>query len=470
MPTVEFSVETKRQVSNAIDDALCYSKPLVGDETEIALRKIIRMSLRLKDLGGREEPVSEWFERDLRGPHVSLDSVVRIVEKVCCHDASFQAAGELIYVLSFHSKDHDNRSRFMFKVYGGQEVQNPSQAMVRGGFGGGGAGLAFPGADMRAQEASLAERTMQSVLQYVDGKENRVEQKEGRIDAKLMRIIDMFEKREEHWADIVQKFTDRETAVREIEIAARGLEYEQKKKEKADEESEAFKKRIVEGIFAGFEKHGPKLLVMGLSMLQRRGGEALPPEFNEWYQEQKRAAKKPKPKTTAASPSNGTNGANGVNAAKPEGEPTSPETESEAKTEAAPSQAEEAKTEEAEFEEDGDDDEPSELDKLRLSVALQTASFFALVRARGKWNVIREALEPGPLQLWDAIADATSSEDAASDQGIALVARMALMFGAMIQSDPGVGIVIHGTLDDFCKVAAVNLVKMLEEYHQAGGT
>src|SRR5271155_2446157 len=164
MATLEFSVETKRQVSNSIDDALCYSKPLVGDETEIALRKIIRMSLRLKD-GMREEPVGEWFERDLRGPHVSRDSVVRIVEKVCCHDASFQSAGDLIYVLSFHSKDHDNRSRFMFKVYGGQETQS---MVLSGGPGGRsmgmyGAGMGT-GSGLNAQfEAGIAERLMPAV-------------------------------------------------------------------------------------------------------------------------------------------------------------------------------------------------------------------------------------------------------------------------------------------------------------------
>jgi len=456
MATLEFSAETKRQVSNAIDDALCYSKPLVGDETEIALRKIIRMSLRLKD-GMREEPVGEWFERDLRGPHVSLDSVVRIVEKVCCHDASFQPAGDLIYALSFHSKDHDNRTRFMFKVYGGQETQS----MVLSG-GSGGRSMGMYGAGMGAGslnaqfEAGIAERLMPAVLEYVA-------KKEARLDERTMHLLDIYQRREVHNDSIRQTFTDKETAVREIEIAARGLEYEQKKKEKADEESEAFKKRILDGIFEGLEKHGPKLLVMGLSMLQRRGGESLPPEFNEWYQEQKRATKKPKPKT---------NGANGhASDAKVEGDSAKAESANgEAKTESAtkPEEQDQEETPDAEDEE-SDDGEPSELDKLRLTVALQTASFFALVRARGKWTVIREALEPGPLQLWDAIADATSSEDAASDQGIALVARMALMFGAMIQSDPGVGIVIHGTLDDFCKVAAVSLVKTLEEYHQAGG-
>ena len=457
MATLEFSAETKRQVSNAIDDALCYSKPLVGDEAELALRKIIRMSLRLKG-GMRDEPVGEWFERDLRGPHISLDSVVRIVERVCCHDASFQPAGDIIYELAFHSKDHDNRSRFMFKVYGGQETQSMvlsgpgsrAMGMYGGAAGAGGLNAQF--------EAGIAERLMPAVLEYVS-------KKEARLDDRTMHLLDIYQKREVHHDSVRQAYTDKETAVREIEIAARGLEYEQKKKEKADEEAEAFKKKIVDSIFAGLEKHGPKLMVMAMSMLQRRGGESLPPEFNEWYQEQKRAAKTSKPKT---------NGANGVNGAKPK---TSPEAGTETKTETASGQVPtDTKVEDAEAEEVGaeaeevEEGEPSELDKLRLSVALQTASFFALVRARGKEGVIREALEPGPLQLWDAIADASSSEDAASDQGIALVAHMALMLGAMIQSDPGVGIVIHQTLDDFCKVAAVSLVKLLEEYHQAGGT
>lgn len=453
MATLEFSAETKRLVSNAIDDALCYSKPLVGDEAEIALRKIIRMSLRLKDLGGREEPVSEWFERDLRGPHVSLDSVLRIVEKVCCHDASFQPAGELIYLLSFHSKDHDNRSRFMFKLYGGQETQS----MVLGGgrpMGAFGAGIGGIGGLNAQSEVGIAERLMPAVLEYVA-------KKEARLDERTMHLLDIYQKREVHHDNVRQSYTDKETAVREIEIAARGLEYEQKKKEKADEEAEAFKKRIVDGIFSGLESHGPKLLVMALSMLQRRGGDSLPPEFNDWYQEQKRATKKQKPKA---------NGANGhVNGAKSEGETQAgtPETSSKPDEDV---KVETLEVEQAEVEEDSDDDDPSELDKLRLSVALQTASFFALVRTRGKWDVIREALEQGPLQLWDAIADATSSDDAASDQSIALVARMALMFGAMVQGDPSVGIVIHGTLDDFCKVALVNLAKLLEEYHQAGGS
>jgi hypothetical protein len=455
MATLEFSAETKRQVSNAIDDALCYSKPLAGDETEIALRKIIRMSLRLK--GMRDEPVGEWFERDLRGPHVSLDSVVRIVEKVCCHDASFQPAGDIIYELAFHSKDHDNRSRFMFKVYGGQETQSMvlagspgGRSMGMGMYGGGAGGT------LNQFEAGIAERLMPAVLEYVS-------KKEARLDDRTMHLLDIYQKREVHHDNVRQAYTDKETAVREIEIAARGLEYEQKKKEKADEEAEAFKKRIVDGIFAGFEKHGQKLMVMAMSMLQRRGGESLPPEFNDWYQEQKRAVKtSSKTKTKTA---NGTNGANGAKTESANGE-------AKAESAAKPQDQEQEMTpDDAEVEEEDDnDDDPSELDKLRLSVAIQTASFFALVRSRGKWDVIREALEPGPLQLWDAIADATSSEDASSDQGIALVARMALMFGAMIQSDPGVGIVIHGTLDDFCKVAAVSLVKMLEEYHQAGGT
>jgi hypothetical protein len=489
MTTVEFSAETKRQVSNAIDDALCYSKPLIGDEAEIALRKIIRMSLRLKDLGGREEPITEWFERDLRGPHISLDSVVRIVEKVCCHDAAFQPAGELIYVLSFHSKDHDNRSRHMFKVYGGQEVQSMSMThggMVRGGMGGGLGGVA----GLMQSEIGIAERLMPEVLKYsaetMAAERRFLSEKEQRLTDQSKYLFDTLMKREQHLTEIIQNFTDKETNVREIEISARGLEYEQKKKEKADEEAEAFKKRILDGVIAGLEKHGPKLAMLGLSMLQRRGGEALPPEFNEWYQEQKRAAKKSKPKTNGQvglEPNHGHS--------NDENKPVSPaastgvESVADAKVNSVSGSVNgsagnvvdaKIEEEEEEEEEEGDasdvleDDEPSEVEKLRLSVALQTASFFALVRARGKWNVIREALEPGPLQLWDAIAEATTSEDAASDQGLTLVAQMALMFGAMVQGDPGVGIALHGALDDFCKVALVNLAKLLEEYHQAGGT
>jgi hypothetical protein len=450
MAVHEFSLETKRDVSCAIAEALGVDKPMVGDAAEIELRKIIRMSLVWRD-GNHEQPVQEWFERDLRGQGVSLSSIVRGVELAATRHAAYQFGGECIYILYFHSKDHDNRSSFFFKIYGGQEVQSLAvvqshSGMMRMGGGGGGFGLGSQ------TEAGIAERLMPAVLEYVS-------KKEARLDERTMHLLDMYQKREVHHDLVRQQYTDRETKLREIEIAADGLVYEQKKKEKADEESEALKKRIFEGL----EKHGPALLMTLLSMIQRRSGDALPPEFKEWFAEEKKRKAPSKPKTSTPS-SNGTTNGNG--ASNGHVAPTPAETKPPQSVEVPDAEVEQ---EEEEVSSSNEDDEPSDLDKLRLNVALGAAQFLSLVRARGRWDAVRAALGEEVLALWDALDEATSAEDVASDQGIEKVARLALMFGAMAKADPSVGVAVLGTLDDFCRVSLLNLTTLLEQYHNAGG-
>ena len=150
MPVYEFAIQTRREVTVGIAQHLGLDKPSPPKEQrggeEEDWRKIFRMSLKHRDERGHEHEVAEWDERDLYAKGISMDTIVHGVELAACRDAAYQPYGEVVYVLAFHGKDHPNRSRFMFKIQGGQEVQN--LAMTHGMMGG----------RDSVQSASLAER------------------------------------------------------------------------------------------------------------------------------------------------------------------------------------------------------------------------------------------------------------------------------------------------------------------------
>src|SRR5271156_5001701 len=198
MPTYEFSIQTKREVTVGIAQHLGLDKPApqkekVDDED---WRKIFRMSLRFRDSHGRENEIAEWDERDIYGKGISIDTIVRGVELAACRDAAYQGA-ECIYVLAFHGKDHPNRSRFFFKIFGGQEIQN----VVSGPLG-------RPGND-----ASLAERLMPDILKYVQSKEEILSRDRAQLWDAIM-------KHHQQLSDVVTSYTDREMHIREIELNA----------------------------------------------------------------------------------------------------------------------------------------------------------------------------------------------------------------------------------------------------------
>lgn len=78
--------------------------------------------LRVPRSSGHESEVSEFGEEDIYGKHISIDSLAHSIELASCRDAAYRPGGDVVYALVFHGKNHPNRSRFMFKVPGGQEI------------------------------------------------------------------------------------------------------------------------------------------------------------------------------------------------------------------------------------------------------------------------------------------------------------------------------------------------------------
>jgi hypothetical protein len=413
MPTFDFAVETRREVTVAIADRLRYDKPAFEDKGDEESRKIVRMSLRFRDPhGGREDDITEWDERDLYGKGIGIPTIVRGVELAACRDAAYRFGGDCVYTLAFHAKSYNNRSTFVFKVPGGQEVQHLALAPGRGGPHGG------------REEVGIAERLMPDLLKYVSEKEARIEQK-----AEL--VFNTIMKQNQQYSDVVQGYTDRELKLREVALNAEDHQYERDKKRKQDEEDAKTKRESFEFLK---EKVAPELLPHVIRAIQRfsggPGGYANSPDFQAWYAEQKRTNGK------AERPEEHANGRNGHGKPQPQGE--------------------------------GEDGPPApDLGDLKIRVALDTARFVSLCRSRGKFEAVRDVLSEEQRALFDEVVAASEAPDLDEEEGVERITGLALMFGAAMQSDPLTGKKLLDLLDGISKLALVELSNLLEMYYKA---
>ena len=427
MADFEFCVETRREVTVAIADRLRYDKPATSTEKgEEDHRKIVRMSLRFREPHGHEHDITEWDERDLFGKGAGIPTIVRGVELASCRDAAYRFGGDCVYVLAFHAKDYNNRSSFVFKLPGGQEVQHMAMTSGRGGMNGGG-----------REDVGIAERLMPDILKYVSEKEDRIEKK-----AEL--VFNALLKQNQQYGSVVQQYTDRELQLREIALNADDHQYEREKKRHEDEENARTKRESWEFLK---EKVAPEVLPYVIQAIQRfsngPGGYADAPDFQKWYAEQeaaKKARQGSEPRAEGSRPDSGA----AHEAARGEGERSGGEQEQ-------PSSGL----------------EPSMFEKIQLRVALDTSSFVGLLRTRNKFEAVREVLTEEQRAVFDEIVEASVTFDIDQKEEVEKIAMLSLMFGAAVQSDPSTGFKLLGVLDGMCKISLVELSNLLKMYHEA---
>jgi len=436
MPEYEFPIEVRRAVTVAIADRLRYDKPAPSADkpigsgpTEEDHRRIVRMSLRYREPGGHHEPdITEWDERDLFGKGIGIPTIVHGVELAACRDAAYRFGGDCIYVLAFHAKDYNNRSNFVFKIPGGQEVQHMALPMGRGGMMHGRGG---------GEDIGIAERLMPDILKYVSEKEARIEQKTELVFGTLVKQVQQL-------SGVVTDYTDRELKLREIAANAEDHQYERDKRHREDDAEAERKKEMWETI----KKHIPQAVPYVLSAIQRisggPNGQAQSPEFAAWYAEQQRAAAQkaaragePEPEASPE-PAPGGNRGGGGNGGGSEGNGVASAS-----------------------------GEPSILDQLKFRVAFDTSRFVALLQARGKLDAAREALTDDQRSLFDEIVAASKDVDFEESESVARIAGLTLMFGGAVQVAPMSGAKLLEALDSVSKVALVELTNLLKLYHEA---
>jgi hypothetical protein len=383
------------------------------------------MSLRFREPHGREDDITDWNEQDLWGKGAGIPTIVRGVELASCRDAAYRFGGDCVYVLAFHTKDYNNRSSFVFKLPGGQEVQNLAVVPGRNGSFGHG-----------KEDIGIAERLMPDLLKYVAGKEERIEKK-----AEL--VFETLVKQNQQLSGVVQQYTDRELQLREIALNADDHQYERDKKRREDEESAKIKR---EGMDFLKEQVVPEVLPYVIQAIQRfsggPGGYAEAPDFQKWYEAQKAQKAQAEP-----------NGEQ-KNGAPPEAEPSGN----------GPGKPPPPPVDGAE---DGGGLEPSMFEKLQLRVALDTVQFIGLLRTRGKFDIAREVLTGAQRDLFDEIASAGSTADLDDKEGVERVAGLALMFGGAVQADPATGLKLLNVVDGMCKISLIELSNLLKMYHEA---
>ena len=447
----EFSIETRREVMVALAHHLGIDRPAPPSESGIApdeTRKVSRMTLRHRDERGHESEVSEWEERDLFGKGVNLEVITRGIELAACRDAAYQFGGDCIYVLAFHGKDHPNRSRFLFKIAGGQEVQHLALAQGNGSNRGG-------------DQPGLAERLMPDILRYVQAKEEMLEKRS-------TTLWDSVIKTNQHYATVITEYTDREAKIRQIELGAEDHLYEREKKRRDEEESAQMKKDAWNLV----KENAPKVMPYVLAAVQRLSKGPQPqrpmqrgyvqpgtpgqdPGFDSWYAGQQQG-EQDQPNGHNPGNGHGPSDANeqwyGPGAASPESPDAS---EARDAGEQAPQPRSASRTEPA-GPGPGPQGEAQEdmVGQVRLRVALDAVRFVMLVRGRGQLDSVREALSDDQRAIFDQIAAAGDKADFDSDKDVGMIADLALAFGGAVQADPAAGFRLLGAGDQMIKARA----------------
>jgi hypothetical protein len=417
MTVYEFPLDVRSEVEAGIVSHCRFDKPAPpkGEEDH---RRILRITLKHRDSHGHENELAEWDEHDLYGANMGVETLVRGVELAACRDAAYQFGGECVYVLSFHGKDHPNRSKFFFKIWGGQEVQQLA--------------IARHSRNESKEEVGIAERLMPDLLKYVSDKEKR-------IDDKIELVFTTLTKQVTQLSSVVTEYTDRELKVREIMINADDNQYEREKRRREDEEERKKKEKTWELI----QEHAPKAMPYILQAIQRFSGgptgESDSAPFRQWVAEQQQAAEARASEVSAE----GEERSNGHTASKASG----------------------GEKDSARSKEGGLDS--SAFEQLQLQVALDTSRFVALIKMRGKLEVVREVLNDDQRALFDEIVKASDESDLEKLEDVERLSVLALMFGGAVQASPSVGFALLGALDGASKIALIQLSSLLKIYHEA---
>ena len=480
----EFSLDTRREVIVGLTMHLGHDRAAPAPEGGGAPeKKVVRMTLRHRDERGMEHEVNEWSEQELYGKGIDVETITRGIELSACRDAAYQFHGECIYVLAFHGKDHPNRSRFLFKIPAGQEVQHIAQSS--NGYG-----------SSQKSEASIAERLMPDILRYVQAKEETLEKARNQFTESIL-------KSNQQYASVITEYTDREGKIRQIELNADDHIYERERKRREDEENAQMKRQMM-GLI---KENAPKLVPYVVAAVQRlsqgpqasrpmqRPSYAHPaapgsdPNFDAWYAQQHRSAEYGAQHQSAeygesAGASPGGGGAS-VSAASQawygSGAPARvrvsavevPASSPGAASPAAASAKGVAPEKEAVADEHRDagagsrGEDPDALDKIKLRVAFDTARFVMLARGRNQLDAIRSSLSDEQKLIFEKVIVSADSADLDSEEGVSKAAGLALAFGASVQSDPASGFRLLGAIDNMTKLALIELSNLLKIYHEA---
>jgi hypothetical protein len=428
MPNHEFPINVKGEVAVNLARHLSIDKP-EGDKS----KQITRMVLRHRDDRGHEQDVLEWNgHKELY--ETSLDIVCRSIELAACRDAAYQPGGDIVYALVFHAEDHPNRSRFMFKIPGGQELAHVTQGLARRGEDG---------------ASSFPERIMPDILRYVS-------QKEDQLDKRSMHLWDMLMKSHSHLSGVVQDFTDREDKIREITANAEDHSYERSKKRKEDERKE----KQNEEMWTLIKENAPKALPVVLSAIQRfSAGPNAPyePGIGDWWAEYQRAEESKEKKNGAK---------NGGRAREREREEEDGEV---VEAEPVPSGGDRPKSKVVDITVEERAPKPSaeDIGQLRLRVAFDSTRFVMLAHGRSKLDAVRDAISPEQRKILDSIVEASSADDAESDEAVEKISNLALAFGNAMRADPGRAFAAYAALDKMCQLSLKELSGLLEVLERA---
>lgn len=464
MTIYEFSLDKKREVMVQLAHHLGIDKPppMPEDGTRASpdqLRRIARITLHFRDERGHPTKVTEWDKSELYGKQgLSMETLTHSIELAACRDAAFQFGGDCVYELAFHGEHDMNKSKFYFKIPGGQEVQHLAMSSNghggRNGFGG--------------NEAGLAERLMPDILRYVQAKEELLER---RSETLWNSVI----KTNQHYASVITEYTDREAKIRQIELGAEDHLYEREKRRRDDDETAQMKRDAWNLV----KDNAPKLAPYVLAAWQkiRRGPQSPPerpmqrppqpgspgydPDYDAW---------------ASGGPTNGFHapGAQVVdaqivdqseawygpeNSAGPQGvaEEEPMLAGSVPRRSAQVSQVHEPPAA-----------APGALDKIRVRVALDTTKFVMLARGRKKLDAIRGALGEGSaLKIFDEVVEAVESADLEVEADVTRVCDLSLAFGASVQTNPAAAVRLLEVTDNMTRVALVELSNLLKEYFDA---
>lgn len=467
----EFSLDTRREVIVGLSMNLGIDRAAPAADGGPPEKKVVRMTLRHRDEHGRETEVNEWSESELYGKGIDVETITRGIELSACRDAAYQFSGECIYVLAFHGKDHPNKSRFLFKIPAGQEVQHIAQAS------GGGFGM------QQKNEASIAERLMPDILRYVQAKEEVLEKSRNQFTESIL-------KSNNQYASVIQEYTDREAKIRQIELNADDHIYERERKKREDEESAEMKRQMM-GLI---KTNAPKLVPYVIAAVQRLsqgpksqrpmqpqayvqpGTPGQDPEYDAWVASQQSARSRPEESAVsqeaAASQawyrSGGAGMRGGATESREAGAPVRARVEVREASVSGPGPSARVSTGEgpAVGSAGASGSPDSDLEKIKLRVAFDTARFVMLARGRHQLDAIRSALSDEQKPIFEEVVASADSADLDSEEGVSKAAGLALSFGAAVQADPASGFRLLGSIDNMTKLALIELSNLLKIFHE----
>jgi hypothetical protein len=399
------------------------------DEDYLLSEPIYRMELLHRDDRGMEKTVTDWVGKKVLYD-TSLSNLARYVEVAAATDAAYQIGSEQIYVVAFHAENHKNRSRFFFKVPGGQEL--PQAVLAR-----------------EASAPNISERLMPDILRHADAAVERAARKEHELWQILWKMNVQF-------SSVIQEYMEREDSLRKAIANVEEHSYEREKQRKADQKAEDREKWIMDV--------APKVFPHVINTLQDVSGAAEAPKLGDIMMMVMRSmATSERLEAEAKEASRGRGDSGEDEYARGWAESPAPSSPGSRVRRAPEEPPVEASTPAIR------DDAPLErqtpgLDQLKLRVAIDTCRFVGLARGRGKLDTMRVSLKENQQKLLDEIIEVSDSEDIESNAVVDRLASLSLAFGLSVREDAMTMGAVFLKLDKACQFALKELSVLLQVY------